>query len=227
MRRRMIVCSILVSLFLINVFVFCHKDNDGTYVGTTFADPHQISQFVLYGSDNNKFTIYEPVTSVEESKVGSDLLNKANFRPLKGKDIFDYDKNLLFVGEVEDESGDILQHIQQQYIVNDGWDFIIFSAYEIKGFNMDLYDKNKDIFGNKVNIYKINGEKVVQVELSNKGLNYYYYIYDKEDKDNNLYMGVTRANEIFTYQNGILYYVAYTIDVENDTILDILDNFIK
>lgn len=228
MNKRMVVCTILVSLFLVSVYVFCHKDNDGPYVGTMFADPHQIDQFVLYGSNNNEFTIYEPVTSVEESKVGSNLMKKVNFYPLKGKDIFNYDKDLLFVGEVEDKSGDRLQHIQQQYLANDGRDFIIFSAYEIKDFNMDVYNKDKDNFGNKVNIYKINGNRVVQVEItSNKALGYYYYLYDKEDKDNYLHMCMSSANEIFTYQNGILYYIAYTMDIENDTILDIFNDFIK
>ncbi len=217
-----IIIAMIVSVLLIAKLTSCSTDEHETIEGSGFVNPRQIGEFILYGKDDNTFEYYKPVSSVEESKIGSKLLSKVNFSPLENKNVFDYDEKLLFVVEHEDnKSGQIFQHLQLQYFSNDQ-DFIIFSAYEVMELDLDLI--NQDKFGNEINIYQLDNETAIQVELTtNMALTYHYYYYSEEDNSVNLVS--TAVNEIYTYKDGILYHVAYTNEIDNDVLIDIFDRF--
>lgn len=218
------ISMILIFVFLLGILTACYTGHEVISKGNVFANPRQFGEFALYGQYNNEFKFYKPVSKVEDSKAGNTLLNKVNFSPLDGKNIFDYDENLLFIVEhTDDESGDVLQHMQLQYISKDRL-FIVFSAYEVKNFDLDL--ANQDMFGNQVNTYNLNDETVIQVLLTtNTALTYTYYTYNEKDSFVNLVN--TAGNEIFTYKDGILYHVAYNIDIDNEVLFDVFERFIK
>lgn len=220
MGKKCILGGIICLLVATIVLAFIHREEE--ILSDVFSSPSRMGEFELYGQNNIKFTFYKPVLSVGESEISKEMLKKVNFDPLINESEYDYNEKKIFVAEYEDKkSKDLIQHIQIQYFWEDG-SFIIFSAYEVDEFDIDLI--KEDLFGNQVTFYKQNDQKIVHIELTTNGaLAYTYYLYNEED--NSISLMYTVANEIFTYKNGVLYHVAYTMNIDKNNLISTIDRF--
>lgn len=236
MRKKFIVFIffILILVMVILVVSIIKSKEVKEIRGDVFASPRQLGQFILYGSKDNTFFYYKPVEDINNiQKISRNLYEKINFMPLRDKEIFDYSSKEIYVvenkGKTEDET---YQHVQIQYH-KDGGNFIIFSAYEVKDFKdnfetlKEQYEKQKeDLFGNEVIILKVkDGMSYIHFRnTSSESLTYMYYKYNLDDSITLVY---TAGDEILTYKEGILYHIAFNIEISEDVLVKMLNTFIR
>lgn len=237
MKRNFLISSFVVLVVILTLVTIFAKD----YIemkkvsGNGFANPRQLGEYLLYKNRENKFIYYEPVENIEDnSKIVENLFKKVNFNPIKEENDLNYSYKEIFLVENEvEEKNKRYQHVQVQYH-SDGGRFLIFSAYEVEDFADDFqvlkeqYKREReDLFGNEVEIFQLTDEVscIYFKNTSQLSLNYMYYDYNREEETITLVNSA--GNEILAYKDGILYDIAFNIELDYETITDLLNDFIK
>ncbi|WP_066498220.1 hypothetical protein [Abyssisolibacter fermentans] len=233
MRKKFIV--FILTLVMVILVVSIQKNKEVQKIKEdVFASPRQLGEFILYGSKDNKFFYYKPVEDMNNiQKISRNLYEKINFMPIRDKKIFDYSSKEIYVvenkGKTEDET---YQHVQIQYH-KDGGNFIIFSAYEVRNFKdnfenlKEQYIKQKeDLFGNEVEILKLKDD-MSYIHFKNTTCESLTYMYYKYNLDDSITLVYTVGDEILTYKEGILYHIAFNIEINEDVLVKMLNTFIR
>lgn len=237
MKKKIAVIVSMIFVLIIVVLVFSNRKSNRikSTSGNMFANPRQLGEFALYGSDENKFIYYRPLKDIKNTEqISRQLFEKINFEPLKDKETFDYDRKEIFlvenIGKATDKS---FQHVQIQYH-KEGEQFVIFSAYEVNNFEDDFRvlseqyeEQGLDLFGNEVNMIKLKEDRncIYIKDTSPASLSYMYYKYD--DEKDKITLVHSAGNEVLAFQDDILYHVAFNIRIKDEELIELLNTFIK
>ncbi|WP_113672137.1 hypothetical protein [Vallitalea guaymasensis] len=221
MKNKYIRGLVLVSIIII-IIAIGNRAVKGDKKYSIFANPHQFGEFALYGEDNIEFKFQKPVENIEKITISDSLLSKIDIQKVNSNIVIDYDEKNIFVVEHKSKDGNVLQHLQIQYLNKEG-SYIILSAYEVCDFV--FIPKENDRFGNQVNIYDYEDKKIISiVQTTDSGLTKEYYYYNKGTDEIGLV--VTGGSEMYTYEDDVLFHAMYTGKDNEEDVLELFENFI-
>ncbi|MDQ0230199.1 hypothetical protein J2S19_001451 [Metabacillus malikii] len=133
---------------------------------------------------------------------------------------FEVDEEQAYLITSKDENGSIKHQLQLSYLSKTEYDdignFYIVSITEVDENPLKGHQilEKRDSIGNELKTYNLTNTLPIyqQIITTNSALLYKYYDYDIDNKK--VVTVGTSANELYTYYNGAIYHIGYSINDE-------------
>lgn len=185
-------------------------------IGVTSA-----AQFEHYDQlhEREKLTYYKPFSLTEKIDLPEEIQSLRVNVPID-RIPFEVDEQLGYVVSFKNPDGEVAYELQQSYIHYDEYgevdQFYNLSIVEKSHDPLDQQDIQigKDQVGNELTKRSLikNTMLYEQKLTTDSALNYTYYAYDEDSKKVDLI--TTSANEFYTYYDGKIYHIGYSLDDE-------------
>lgn len=196
--------------------------SDGSMKKVKGSGVASAAQYEAYDrlNERKKLSYYKPFSLTEKIDLPEEVQSLRVEVPVE-KLPFDVDEQLGYVVAFKDGDGEEAYELQQSYVHYDEYEDID-QYYQI---SIVETDKNplakaelpagKDLVGNEFTKRTLHKETMLyeQKLTTDSALNYTYYHYD--EKEDIIETVATAANEFYTYYNGKIYHIGYSLDGED------------
>ena len=213
----------MMCILLVMTVTGCN-DTDVKVEKGVFSTPNQMDTYALYRENEIDFAFNKPLEGKDNFSYSEKVETLINTQVFESSVFNDFDEVLYFNGAYKDkEDNRVYDHVQIQFLEDNG-DFLVFSAYEVKG--MDELPEINDPFENEVNVYELGGTKVIEI-LSTTPVNLTQFIYNYNSDKNEIGITGTVGHELIAFKDDVLYDAVYLCDLDSELVRELFIEFMK